>query len=359
MSLIAGLREKRSVGELSTELRVMRERSILLGETAAALITCVKALALDIPDIGAPALKTDLDTLADRIAGQAEPEVVSAQLHRSRRETIQFAERERVYLEQRENELRRIIEVLTEGLTELSAGNANHHKRVLENGARFEAAGRLGDLVSIRRAIATEVTGLRKTVSEKQAEDAAHTASLRREVESLRKDIEDVRSKAATDPLTGAANRAAFDADLARRCDRARAGTEGFAMLLLDVDHFKKINDTYGHQTGDRVLVALVGYCRGHVRGGDLLARWGGEEFALVLPSANLKAGLRKAQDLVKGLAKRTWAVDSGATIGFTMSVGVAAWQDGDDPETIMARADRALYQAKHEGRNRAVAEKA
>jgi diguanylate cyclase (GGDEF)-like protein len=355
MSLLAAWRERRTLGELSVEVRALRERSLVLGDTAAALIGCIKALALDIDDIGAAELKADLDGLRDRVASQAAAPELAAQLAHSHRETLDFAERERRYLEERDGELRRIIQLLTDGLATLSTGNASHHKRVLDNGTRLEAAARLGDLVSVRRAIAVEVTGLRKAVTEKQAEDAAHTASLRQEVATLRRDIEDVRSASRTDPLTGAANRAAFDAELARHCDRAAAGGEGLALLLLDVDHFKKINDQHGHQVGDRVLVALVGFCREQIRAGDLFARWGGEEFALVLPSASLRAGFRKAQGLVKSLAKREWAVEKDRTLGFTMSIGVTAWKTGDDPAQLVARADKALYQAKEQGRNRAI----
>ena len=159
---------------------------------------------------------------------------------------------------------------------------------------------------------------------------------------------------AATDPLTGAANRAAFQTELTRLCDLAAAGGEGFGLLLLDLDHFKNVNDTHGHGVGDRVLMAFAGFCREHVRRGDMVARWGGEELAILLPSATLRAAHGKAQRMVTMLARRAWSVDAKQQLTVTMSAGIAAWTNGDTPESLVERADRGLYVAKRGGRNRA-----
>ena len=246
--------------------------------------------------------------------------------------------------------------MLQDGLVDLSTSGGDHHQRVLARGARLEAASQLGDLVRIRQAISREVADLRRDVAEKQADDAARARALSRELDALRADVANARTAAATDPLTGAANRAAFDAELARRCELAASGGEGFALLVLDVDHFKRINDTHGHTVGDRVLVAVVAFCREHIRRGDLVARWGGEEFVVLLPSASRRVGLAKARRMVKELARRTWSVTPEQVLSFGASIGVAAWTSGDDPTRVFERADRGLYAAKHAGRGRALA---
>jgi diguanylate cyclase len=274
---------------------------------------------------------------------------------RRRADIVGFAEREREYLEHRDAELHRIIQVLSDGLAGVSQGAAEYHKRLLENGSRLEAASRLADLMKMRAAITAEVHGLRSAVAERQAEEQTQAKALRNEIEQLRRNVARAQTEARTDPLTGAANRAAFDEELVRRCELAAAGNETFALVLADIDHFKHINDTYGHPVGDRVLTALVEFLRARIRRSDTIARYGGEEFAVILPGATLRPALRKARRLNEELSHCAWQVDPTSKLRFTTSMGVASWQDGDDAAGMIERADRALYRAKHEGRNRVV----
>ncbi len=340
---------------MSQELRGSRERTLLLADATASFIACVKALALDIEEIGAPALKLALDDTLAVLRAEAPAEQLAEALAARKTEALEFAGREREYLTTRDAELYRIIQVLRDGLASVSDVDDVFNRRMLDRGTRLEAASQLGDLVRVREAISREVNELRRQVADKQASDEARAAELAREVDTLRRDVEDARVSAATDKLTGAANRAAFDSEVARLVELAGAGNQGFALLLADVDHFKSINDTYGHQVGDRVLVGFVAFCRSRVRRGDMVARWGGEEIAILLPSASERIAHRKAAALVEQLADQDWVIESGDTIRFTASIGVSAWVSADTAETLVARADEALYRAKQEGRNRAV----
>jgi diguanylate cyclase len=354
MKLWAAWRERRSVGELSRALAESRERGLVLEDVAGALVTCVKALMLDLDELGAARLKAELDETLGRVRAAAPPHELAEQIGARQRDALVFAQKERRYLEDRDGELKRIIGVLTDGLSGFGQGNASYNRRLLANGVRLEAASQLGDIVKMRQVIVKEVGDLREAVAQKQAADTKHTADLDLQVAALRKDLVLARTAAATDPLTGAANRAAFDAELVRLCDIAAAGGEGFALMVVDVDHFKSINDRHGHPVGDRVLMGLVGFCREHVRRGDMVARWGGEEFAILLPSASIRVAFRKAQHLLKALAKREWSVSGDIVLQFTASAGVIAWRAGASPQTLIEEADRALYAAKHGGRNRA-----
>jgi diguanylate cyclase len=354
MSLLAGLREIRAIGAVARELESERERGLVLKDVTAALVACAKALILDIEDLGARRVHESLDQTLARVRAEAPPDAVAAEADRTRRETLVYANEERRYLAERDAELKRIIALLTDGLAALGEGNASHNRRLLDNGARLEAVSQLGDIVKMRRAIADEVRELRSAVAEKQAADAARSAELDREVSSLRKDLESARTAATTDPLTGAANRAAFQDELTRLADIAAAGGEGFALVMFDIDKFKDVNDTYGHAVGDRVLMAFAAFCRENVRRGDVVARWGGEEIAVLLPSASLRAAHAKAQRMIKTLARRSWSIDGAQKVTFTASAGVAAWTRGDTPDKMVERADQALYAAKRGGRNRA-----
>jgi diguanylate cyclase len=355
MSLLAGLRERRARGELVVDLDTARIRVAALEGVATTMLGCVRSLVLDIDELGAAELKVQLAALGTQIRQGSEAGELTLACALRRAEILEFAERERDYLDRRDAELRRIIEVLSDGLAGVSQGAAAYHRRLLDNSTRLEAASRLADLVKMRTAITAEVAGLRTAITERQVEEQSQAKALRSEVAQLRENVARAQTEARTDPLTGAANRGAFDEELARRCELAAAGREGFALLFADIDHFKQINDTYGHPVGDRVLTALVEFLRARIRRGDTVARYGGEEFGVILPGATLRPAVRKARQLNEELARSDWAIDPATKLRFTTSMGVAAWQSGDDATGLVERVDRALYRAKHEGRNRVV----
>jgi diguanylate cyclase (GGDEF)-like protein len=158
---------------------------------------------------------------------------------------------------------------------------------------------------------------------------------------------------AARDGLTQLYNRRAFDERLAKA--RAREERQGgrFAVLLLDIDHFKQLNDTFGHPAGDAALKHTARVLEDHLRQGDEAARYGGEEFAVILPGADA-AGAAPLAERVRAAIERSQVVFEGARLAVTVSVGVAAWpDDGRETVDLLAAADRALYAAKQDGRNR------
>lgn len=353
MSLLAGLRERRQRGELAVDLEAARARVGALEGVATTMLGCVRALVLDLDELGAHELKEAIGRLTAQVRVEGDGQDLVAEVAQQHGEILAFAEREREYLDHRDAELRRIIQVLGDGLASVTTGSAAYHRKLLDNGTRLEAASRLSDLVRMRAAITAEVQGLRITIAERQAIESTQTKALQSEIEELRQNVVRAQTEARTDPLTGAANRGAFDEELARRCALAASGRQCFALVYADIDHFKQINDTYGHPVGDRVLTAFVGFLRARVREGDTIARCGGEEFGVILPGAALRPAVRKARRLIVELSRSDWAVDPVTKLKFTASMGVASWKDGDDPAALVERVDRALYRAKNEGRNR------
>ncbi|AVM72621.1 Diguanylate cyclase DosC [Magnetospirillum gryphiswaldense MSR-1] len=177
---------------------------------------------------------------------------------------------------------------------------------------------------------------------------------LRREIEERRRLEQILTHQAMTDPLTGLCNRRHFILRANEELHRARRTGAPLAVLYLDVDHFKTINDNYGHGLGDQVLVTVARACRDALGGEDLLARMGGEEFAAVLPGQDKVAAQMTAERLRRCLGEVVTRSEDGRLITITISIGVATLADDDgDMLTVLDRADRALYQAKTLGRNR------
>lgn len=167
---------------------------------------------------------------------------------------------------------------------------------------------------------------------------------------------EDLRHQAHTDALTGAVNRRHF-LDLARaELERVQHGKTECALLMLDLDHFKSINDTYGHAVGDQALVLFTQLCRKCMRSNDILARTGGEEFAALLPGTPLKAATMVADRICQAVQSHAMALSDGKNLCFTVSIGVSELKPVDtSPDAAFSRADELLYKAKNQGRNRVV----
>jgi diguanylate cyclase len=173
------------------------------------------------------------------------------------------------------------------------------------------------------------------------------------QVTELRDKLADVRKESLTDPLTNVANRKAFD-EAVKAAVEAVASGEDVSLLMCDIDHFKKFNDTFGHQTGDQVLRLVASCLSENVKGRDTAARYGGEEFAVLLRGTALNGATNVAEQIrqtveTKKLVKKSTGEILGA---ITISIGVAQFTAGESMEAVVRRADACLYGAKHSGRN-------
>lgn len=177
-----------------------------------------------------------------------------------------------------------------------------------------------------------------------------HALELREIIHVLENKTARLEKIASTDPLTGMANRARFEELLVGEQERhCRLPDVPFSVLIVDIDHFKKINDTWGHNQGDIVLRGVAQHIQGQLRNIDTLARWGGEEFAVLLPQTDLEAARLVAGRICRSLADNTF--ERGGCV--TASFGVAMYQTGESTSALLGRADDALYRAKRNGRNR------
>lgn len=178
-------------------------------------------------------------------------------------------------------------------------------------------------------------------------------------INKLRQTLAEAKQNATTDSLTGLCNRKAFDSRLRRAMARARAEQQAVCLVLLDIDHFKRFNDTYGHRTGDLVLRLVGRVIADNVKGRDTAARYGGEEFAIILSGAGLQPSAIVAGQIRAVLDGKRLTVKGGQQdhSSVTISAGVAQLRAGDNAAALIERADAALYEAKRLGRNRVCVE--
>ncbi len=172
----------------------------------------------------------------------------------------------------------------------------------------------------------------------------------------LRSNYHESMAMAVTDGLTGLYNRRYFESHLMNAVSTVQDGNKSLSLLMMDIDHFKQINDTYGHNVGDEVLRELGVRILDSVRGVDLAARYGGEEFVVLLPDTGLGVAVNVAERLRRRIGSEPFGVSTdGGSLPVTCSVGVTSCEPGEDALALVKRADQALYSAKNSGRNRVV----
>ncbi|MEO1550730.1 MAG: GGDEF domain-containing protein [Pseudomonadota bacterium] len=175
----------------------------------------------------------------------------------------------------------------------------------------------------------------------------------RAQIEAMRDELEQLRENALTDHLTGVLNRRAFDELIVK--EMSNAGTKPLSLVIIDIDHFKSINDTWGHNTGDNVLRRLGQLLRDNTKGKDKAARLGGEEFAIILPSTDINGAHTVSEHIRTNFEGLEFIhTESGKHMSpITLSAGIATMIPGEPVEALYERADKVLYEAKTSGRNR------
>ncbi len=180
------------------------------------------------------------------------------------------------------------------------------------------------------------------------------------QVEMLEEKLKEVQQHATVDPLTNLFNRRAFKERLAQQMDRTMQEGGDLSLAIIDIDHFKRVNDTFGHLTGDDLLRIIAKTLKDFVKGKDLVCRYGGEEFVVLLPDTPLIGAITVTETIRKHFSQMSWKQKStGLSMGkVTLSAGVALFRPGETMESFIQRADVALYQSKKRGRDRVTPER-
>ena len=283
-------------------------------------------------------------------------------------------------LEHEKEELEMFLQQLTQRLQELDAmveGAETNRLASLTSGRQLDAmvsaqvndienvVQSANDLDNMKSSIKGSLKNIRQHFSEQREQEENRQKELEQQLKTLTKKLNSMegesqnlkqrlakeREQALTDPLTGAPNRLAYDKRIVQEFARWQRYDSPLTMIVCDVDHFKNINDTYGHKAGDRALIAIVKTIQQHLRETDFMARIGGEEFVVLLPETTI-GDAQIASEKLRSSLEGCEFVFQGTPVSITMSGGLTQFQSGDTVDIVYQRADKALYRAKNSGRN-------
>ncbi len=260
-------------------------------------------------------------------------------------------------LDEERKELKNIILLLAESLKEF-LGNSNGFSQYLDT--FIEKIKKTDDIDEIKKlkleVIKTTMIVKENTEKIKKKLLIAEKGlkEVKEKMNKLEEEIKKAKEKALYDGLTGAYTRAVFNDRIVKEVERAKREKKKLSLLMMDIDKFKIINDTYGHQMGDMVLKIIVSQIKKVIRDFDFLARYGGEEFVLILPETGIELA-KEIGERIRSKIEHTKFLYRGERIPVTISIGCTELQENDNVESFIERADKALYEAKNSGRNRVV----
>ncbi len=268
-----------------------------------------------------------------------------------------FADRRRAeqeFVTTRLTDYRGVVEDLVAGLRKIGDRDQNTEESVKESLNEIESAIDTGVLPEIRRALSTAVREVSETFAEQKKEYESQLNELNERMSSLRQDLVAAREEMKRDALTDAYNRGAFDAAIKQSLNMHFILNQPVTLVMIDLDNFKTVNDTYGHAAGDEVL-REIGEClaRSFIRKSDLVARYGGDEFAVILNDTTPENATTVVDRFIEHAAKVNIPYAS-AGDQVSCSAGYTEIHESDTVESLLKRADKALYEAKSKGRNRA-----
>ena len=361
LALIKQKSENPEKEDLSGMLKNSDEKRQFFLLAVRALLVFIKDFSLELKEIDSEEFKKKIDDLAENFISEEKTKKLQSAFEKNKKNIITYIKKQKEYLKDREDEFKEIIDLLTKAMAVVDNDNQVYNEKIYKQSEKLEKITLLDDIKKIKNELIIEVESIRKTVREKELRDSEKLEKLSKKVNSLNIELEKAKEESVKDGLTGIYNRKAFDGYIRKLVERNTVTKTPFSILLLDIDNFKNINDDFGHQTGDRMLVAMANKCHGFIRSDDFLARYGGEEFVVVLPGASLRNAVKKGKLICKEIAKSRYTLGEDkedTVISITVSIGASVHKKGDTVETIIERADKALYAAKQAGKNRVVSEK-
>jgi diguanylate cyclase len=317
--------------------------------------------AFDTDERSAASIKDQAEDWARRVlvGGSEEERETQASFARDFRGARKFVSEQRshekVYVDRSVGNMRDTVRAFARALTSMVSEDRAADEQLGAQVGRLVSACQLNDTDALKREAEQVAALVSDVVTRRRQREKDQLAVLTERVRALRTELNDARAKAELDPLTQLYNRAAFDAHLERVAALGLLLGAEPCILMVDIDHFKSVNDRYGHASGDRVLKAIAdALVRTFLRKEDFVARYGGEEFAVIVPDSTQQGVLMRTERLMKMVSESTIAPSSGdQPIRVTLSIGLTRLVPGEEAAQWLERADKALYAAKRAGRAR------
>ena len=257
-------------------------------------------------------------------------------------------------IEQERDELKNIILIMAGTLTSFLDIGGEFDSNLDSYAKQLQVVKDIHEIQTVRDLLLKETLSLKghtaRMIKEvRQANQRVESANQK--IEKLKQQMEKIKQEISIDPLTRVDNRRAFDVKIKHEFASFKRYGSKSSMIMIDIDHFKMVNDTYGHRTGDGVLRVVAGIIKKEIRDIDSLARYGGEEFAVILPHTLLSSALEVAERLRAKVEESRFSY-KGKQFSVTISLGVGEIREDDTLESFIQRVDEALYAAKNAGRN-------
>jgi diguanylate cyclase len=252
------------------------------------------------------------------------------------------------FRETKNQTVKQIVHDLTETIQQISSTTNDFDQKMEVSMEEIQAASTIEDILALKNGILEEIGKVR--VSSKSIKSELN--EYKKTTKSLAFKLDETEAKALVDPLTNVLNRNAYNMKITQLIREFSQSQVYFCLLVLDIDYFKKFNDNYGHKAGDRVLRSVAASVQDSLRASDLVFRYGGEEFVVLLNSIQEDIALKLAEKIRKNVEK-DYFIDKEKKLKVTISLGVACVKEGESEVELFERADKAMYEAKLKGRNR------